>query len=167
MIVNAQRLHQLVADGEQRVHRRHGLLKDHGDFVAADGAELLLIHLEQVLAIEENFTRRIERALRGIELKNGHAADGLAAAALAHKAQGFPLFEREGDVPHGVQHRFAVHAEINRQVFDLQQFFLGFHCRPPSSYLVDLGSSASRRPSPTRLMLSAVSAMARPGKIAI
>ena len=47
--VQGQHLVDLLFDAVQRVERGHGLLKDHGDAVAADAAQLVLVQFEQVL----------------------------------------------------------------------------------------------------------------------
>ena len=47
--VELQRLHQLVADGVDRVERGHRVLKDHRDVVAPDPPHLRVGELDQVL----------------------------------------------------------------------------------------------------------------------
>ena len=146
-VVDAQRLHQLVADGEQRVKRGHGLLKDHGDVVAADGAELFEGHFEQILALEEYLAGGIERAALGVEAQYGHAGDGLAAPALPYDAQRFAALDLKRDVAHGVQGMFAVNLEIHREVIDLKQRFIAlFHTSPPICPSWGRRRRAGRRP---------------------
>ena len=132
-VVHAQGLHELVADGEQRVHGGHRLLEDHGDLVAPDGPELLGRHVQEVLAVKEDLPRGVARAPCGVELQNGHAGHGLAAAALAHDPQRLALVEVEGDMAHGVQRGLPVQTEVHRKVDDLQQRVLFFHMLPPST----------------------------------
>jgi hypothetical protein len=50
--VQAQRLGDLVADGVQRVQRRHRLLEDHADAVAAQRAQAASSSVGQLLAVE-------------------------------------------------------------------------------------------------------------------
>jgi hypothetical protein len=59
-LVQHQRLGDLVADGEHRVQRRHRLLEDHRDLVAADGADRLVAGMPQVLRPAH---RRVEQHL--------------------------------------------------------------------------------------------------------
>ena len=53
-LVHPDRLGHLVADGEQRVQRGHGILQDHGDALAAHAAHLGVGFLQQVLALEQH-----------------------------------------------------------------------------------------------------------------
>ena len=48
--MNAQRFGNLIADREDRIERRHRLLKDEADLGAADGAHVALAELEQIAA---------------------------------------------------------------------------------------------------------------------
>ena len=48
--VQGQHLVDLLLDAVQRVQRGHGLLKDHGDAVAANAAQFVLVQFEQVLS---------------------------------------------------------------------------------------------------------------------
>ena len=52
LAVQGKRLADLMPDGVQWVERGHGLLKDHGDAVAADPAHGVLGIFEQVLTLE-------------------------------------------------------------------------------------------------------------------
>ena len=52
--VDQQRLHDLEADGEHRVERRHRLLEDHRDVAPANLAHLVVGELQQVAALEED-----------------------------------------------------------------------------------------------------------------
>ena len=55
--VQTQDLTHLPLDGVQRIERRHRLLEDHRDAVAANALELLLRRREQILALEEDLAR--------------------------------------------------------------------------------------------------------------
>jgi hypothetical protein len=50
--VDRQRFGDLQPNGEQRIERRHRLLKDHRNVAPADFAHLLLVEVEQIAAIE-------------------------------------------------------------------------------------------------------------------
>ena len=68
LVVDEQRLADLVADREDRVQRRHRILEDHRHVAAADVAQLLLRHLQQVLALEDRLALRdpaLRREARG------------------------------------------------------------------------------------------------------
>ena len=61
-LVQRQHLDDLVADGVQRVQRRHRLLEDHADARAADAAHLALALVHQVFVVEADGAA----AVRGI-----------------------------------------------------------------------------------------------------
>ena len=58
VLVQAHGFADLIADGEHRVERRHRLLKDHRDPVAADLAHLVERQLQQVFAGVRDRPRR-------------------------------------------------------------------------------------------------------------
>ena len=57
LLVVERHLHQLLADQQRRVQRRHRLLVDHGDLGAAQLAQLLLAHRGHVAALELQASR--------------------------------------------------------------------------------------------------------------
>src|SRR5436305_1517562 len=57
VLMEDYRLHDLCADREDRVERRHRLLKDHADVAAADRLHLALRELHQVLAEKSDAAR--------------------------------------------------------------------------------------------------------------
>ena len=63
-LVQLHRLGDLVAAGEDRVERRHRLLEDHRDLVAADVAHLLSRDLEQVPAAQHHAPSTIRPGAR-------------------------------------------------------------------------------------------------------
>src|SRR3972149_5428105 len=75
--VELQRLRDLLADGEHRVEGGHGLLKDHGDAVAAHLAQLIVVELQDVVAVEEHFTGDDAARRDGGEPKEGKGAHAL------------------------------------------------------------------------------------------
>ena len=50
LFMNSDTLGNLTSHGHNRIQGGHGVLEDHGNLLAADGAHLLLIQLQQVLA---------------------------------------------------------------------------------------------------------------------
>ena len=99
--VPAQDLLDLEADGVDRVERGHGLLEDHGDAVAADLADLRLAQRGQVPAVEQDAAPGDPARRLGQQAQDRKRRDTLAAAALAHQAEGLPARNREVDTVHG------------------------------------------------------------------
>src|SRR6185503_3062384 len=87
--VELERLGDLAADREDGVEARHGVLEDHRDVVAADPADVVVVHLEDVLTVEH------DRALDDLsgwlrdEAHERQCGDGLPATGLAHDAKRF------------------------------------------------------------------------------
>ena len=127
VIVALQRLHQLVADGVDRVKAGHRVLEDHGDILAPDVAHLLLVVGEQVLPVERDaaahdFAGFLQQPDDGIGFH------GLARTGLAHDAHDFVISQIVADAVYGLD--FARGGEEgDLQVLDLEQVLLVFvHC---------------------------------------
>ena len=98
--VELDRLRDLVAHRVDRVERRHGLLEDHRDGVAADVAHLVVGQLQQVAPVEPDLARDgLARALD--QPHRGHRGDALAAAGLADDAQRLAVLDLERHAVHG------------------------------------------------------------------
>ena len=95
--VELERLGDLAADGEHGIEGGHRLLEDHGDAVAADVADLVLVDLEEVFALEPDFAVDDAAGRRRDEAQEGEGGDALAAAALADEADGLALVEVVAD----------------------------------------------------------------------
>ena len=54
MIMQLQRFGNLRANCQGRIKRRHGVLKDHGNFIPADSPHSGFVQLEQILALKQN-----------------------------------------------------------------------------------------------------------------
>src|SRR3990170_258941 len=78
--VQLQRLRELAADGEDGVQGGHRLLEDHGDLVAAYVPDLVLVHLEEVLAIEVDGAADDPARRHRDQAEDGERGDRLAAA---------------------------------------------------------------------------------------
>jgi hypothetical protein len=144
-------LGELVPDGVGGVQRRHRLLENHGHAVAAH--RLDAPPLREVLAVEG----QAPRAARGGPRQQVHDRQSrhrFAAAGLADEAQRLTAAHRERKVAHGVE-RAARRGDVDGQAFDLEDRSRR-HVRPS-------GASASRRPSPARLMPKTRTASAVPG----
>src|SRR5215472_12963813 len=74
------RLADLSADGEHRIERRHRLLEDHRDVVAAYRAHLAFVELEQIAAIELDRAGDDPAGRIGNEPHHGERRHTLAAA---------------------------------------------------------------------------------------
>ena len=48
------RLGDLVPNGEHGIERGHRILEDHGDLAATNLAQLILVHIEDVVALEDD-----------------------------------------------------------------------------------------------------------------
>ena len=81
--VQDQRFGDLMADGQHRIQRRHRLLEDHGNGVAANLAHLRLRQLEQVAALEDHPSADRSPRRRRDQAQNRQRRDALAAAGLA------------------------------------------------------------------------------------
>ena len=95
--MGAQRLGDLLADGEHRIERAHRLLEDHADLPAAHLTHLARADRQQIAALEAHFTD--DAALRARQqAQDRQAGHGLAAPRFAHDAQPFAGLELKGDV---------------------------------------------------------------------
>ncbi len=86
-------LGDLAPNRQYRIQRGHRFLKDHRDAVATNVADLVLIHLENILAIEPDLAGDDPAGRIRDQTQDRQRADALAAAALTDKAQGFALVE--------------------------------------------------------------------------
>ena len=142
--MNLQGFADLTLHGEHRVQGGHGLLEDHGDLVAADVVHLLVGAVENVFAVEGD-AAAFNIAVAVQQLDNAHGGHALAGAGLTYNAQGFAGVQGIGHVVDGLDNALF-RFEIGVKVLYFQQTH-----RAHLSF--DLGSMASRRPSPTQLML--------------
>ena len=171
--VKPEALPQLAPDGVDGVQRRHRVLEDHGDVVAADVLHLALAHGEKRLAAVADVT--------ALDLSRGHVdeahdrqrGDRLARSRLADDAEGLAAVEGVRDAVDCLDHAVLgveVHLEVvdleevralgNRLVLELDPVVILLACHYASFILT---SSASRRPSPRSVKASTVVRIARPG----
>src|SRR6185436_18459074 len=115
----AHGLADLIADGEHRVQRRHRLLEDHRDPVAADRAHLGLGQGEQVPAAVADLARgdAARRRDQPHDRERGHA---LAAAGFADDPEGAAPRDLERDAVDGAD-RPLIGAELRHQPAELEQ----------------------------------------------
>src|SRR5450759_3118374 len=163
--MDLHRLGDLVADTEHRVQCGHRLLEDHRDVVAADLLHRRLRECEEVLAPEPDLSACDRRIL----LEQAHdrqRAHALSATRFADEADSPAGGNRQVEAANR-SHHSAVHPELDVQVLDLENRARFDHFpRFPGGDLSHRwrGSRASRIPSPTRLMHSAVITRAVAGK---
>ncbi len=106
VVVDAVRLHDLVAHREEGVQRRERVLEDHGDLAAPQLAHRLRVGGEQLLAVQPDLAREL-RALPAVladrvQAHDAERGDGLAGARLADDAEGLALLQREGEPVDGL-----------------------------------------------------------------
>ena len=151
-------LANLFPDRINRIQCRHRILKDDRDLLAAQRADLLAVFIQLIHA---DFTAIFMvvgdgTAFDAGELRqqsqNGVCRNTLAAAALAHNAQRFPSLDVKADA---AEHLIAaaVGIEINAQILHAEGhiIFCFSHVYSPP-YPICVGSLASRRPSPIKLI---------------
>jgi hypothetical protein len=140
VLVDLQGLDDLAAHGEDRRERGHRVLEDHADLAAADPRHLLVPEAEQLAAVERDGAGH-----GGVLRQQPHdrqRRDRLPGPRLAHDAERPSGVQVDVDAADGLHHA-RLRRERHPQVADRQD--RGCHARPPDR---DVGSSASRRPSP-------------------
>src|SRR6185437_6348577 len=155
--MRADRLHDLLADGEHRVERGHRLLEHHGDARAADTLHRALGQAGDRLAREAHTASRHPRGRPWQQAHDREGGHALAAAGLADDAQNLAFVHGEGDVLDRGD-LAAPGAEGGGEAADFQQ---------AHSWILSRGSRTSRRPSPSRLRPSTVIMRAAPGMVII
>ena len=122
------RLDDLVADGEHRVQRGHGLLEDHRDVPAAHLHPLLLGQPQQVarrgvgprVEAEQDLAVAALGEVRRQQADHRQGGDGLAATRFAHQAEGLPRLDVEARPVHR-PHRLPVGPEPGMEVPHFEQ----------------------------------------------
>ena len=126
-VVDQDRLAELVADGMQQAQRRHRLLVDVGDLVAADLPQPLRLgqvigqdlRLGAIVAVQDDLPA-LDLARPRLNLQDRLRQDALAAAALPHQADGLALVDRQGHPVHGAHHA-RLGAEVGAEVLDVEE----------------------------------------------
>jgi hypothetical protein len=122
--MDAQDLADLPLDRVQRIERGHRLLEDHGDLVAADGAQRLLVLGHQVLAAEQDLPGRMRGRGVGQQLEHRQCRDRLARAGFSHQRHGLAGGDVERHMVDG-DHLAPALGEGHRQVADRKQRVAG------------------------------------------
>jgi hypothetical protein len=156
--VAPDRLHDLVAHRVGRVERGHRLLEDHGEPVAAQGAQAPLGLGQEIPALEAHGARHLRPALRQ-EAHDGEGGDALAAAGFADDAEGSPALDGEADAVHRHRAPPVAARKGDAQVLDLKKG-TGAHSGVPAALAGAAAACAAAMDSAMRRSISARSVIA-------
>src|SRR5919112_778631 len=154
-LMRADRLDHLRVDAQDRVERRHRILEDHGEALAAHPPQLLLRPPDEPFALdpdrsEYDPTGRVDQA------EDRQAGDRLARARLADEPEHRAPRDVERDAVDRLDLALA-RRERDRKVAHGED----------GRHFASLGFSTSRWRSPTRLMATMMMTRATPGKVEI
>src|SRR3954447_21951748 len=153
-------LGDLVADRVDRIERGHRLLEHDRDLAGADLVHLGRAEWYQVAALPENLAADDAARRHRDQLQHRHGGHGLARARLADDAKGLATIDRDVDAVDRLN-LAVVAVEIGLQSLDLEQrSYARVH------HITFRGSSASRRPSPMKLIAMTVRKIAPPANSA-
>src|SRR5947208_12689898 len=155
-LMAAQAFGDLLADRQHWVERGHRLLEDEADLLGADIVQFVARERHEVAALEQDLAVDDAARRHRDQLQDRHRGDGLAAAGLADHAERLALVERDVDAVDRLQHA-VVGSEVGLQALDLEQ---------RRHQITRLASSASRIPSPMKLMATTATKIAPPGNSA-
>ena len=119
VLVQQHRLGELATDLVDRVERRHRVLEDHRDLVAAHLAQTARRGLQEILAAEQHLAAR-GRELGVVQSHHREARDALARPRLAHDAEHLARLDREADAVDGPNDA-VVRLELGPQVADVEE----------------------------------------------
>src|SRR5207249_8980073 len=131
----------------QRVERRHRLLEDHRDAIAAHALHSRVGRTDEHLALEADAARWMPCLGIWQQLHDRQRRDGLPRAAFAHERHRRPALDVEGDVAHRL-HLRAFHGERDGEIAHGEQ-------RHQRTFR---GSKASRTASPTKMSSVSITA---------
>ena len=103
--VQTHRFGDLLAHRQHRVQAGHGLLKDHGDLVAAQAAHVVVAHLQHVMHLalaigQQGLARKFPAGVAGQQAHQAQGCERFATAGLAHQGQGLSVVEVKADTTH-------------------------------------------------------------------
>lgn len=105
--VRADGVHDLRADGQQRVEGGAGVLEDHGDPVAAYLPPGAPVQAAQVGAVQQDRPGGLAQGRGRVEAEQAQGGDGLARTGLAHDGEGLTGVEVQADLVHSAHGRFV------------------------------------------------------------
>ncbi|MNS68216.1 hypothetical protein D3C72_1014910 [compost metagenome] len=165
-LMQLQNLTDLPLDGVERVERGHRFLKDHGDVVAAHGAKRTFRQGQHILAVEQDFPRRMARCRIGQQFEDGIRRDRLTGTGFANEGDDFARHQVEGDLIDGDAGRAAL-MEGDGEITDREKR-LNICFRHGDHRNVLRGSKASLTASPTKIrresMMDMVKKAVRPSQ---
>lgn len=94
-VMNPYDLGDLFADGNQRIQRRHRILKDHCNLLSANFPQFLHRELRQILALKHGSAVLDDCRVRK-ELEESHIGDALAGTGFADNADNLPSANLKG-----------------------------------------------------------------------
>ena len=165
-------LADLVADGVDRVERGHRLLEHDRDFLGANPVHLVGRHRHQVAALPQDLPAGDASGRHRDQLEHGKRGHRLAATELADHADGLAAPDGEIDAVDRL-HDAVVGGEMRLQSPDVEQGRFAarrrievFRAFRTQHHITFRGSSASRNPSPMKLIASTVRKIAAPANSA-
>src|SRR5262245_41324946 len=127
-LVEPDGLGDLLTDREDRIERRHRLLEDHRDLLAADLPHLRRRQVQEVPAVVEDLTLDDAAGRLGDQPHDAERRHALAAARLAHHAERLAGLDVEVDAVDRANHAL-VGEEVGLEPSDVQQSLgHGFSC---------------------------------------
>ncbi len=160
--MRAQRLDDLLADAHDRIQRELRILQHHRDAPAPQLAALPRRAMQEIDAVEREASRG-HAALRRREAEDGASRLRLAGPRFADDAETL-AGERERHAAHGLGPAAVAIGERDAKVVDHQHRLTVR--RRHDIHFDAFGSSASRRPSPSRLKARLTTKIAAPGAAA-
>ena len=118
--MRADRFHDLLANGEDRVQRGHRFLENHCDAGATQTLHRAVGQFQKILSLELDAAAADAGRRAWQQAHDGQRGDAFAAAGFADDAEDFALLQAEGNVFDG-GHLAAAGLERCGEVADLQQ----------------------------------------------
>jgi len=118
-MVGAHRLGYLLAHAHDGVERGHGLLEDHGDVAAADGADLSGGEGGEIAGVEEDVAG--DGGVGSEQAEDGEGGGGFAGAGFADEGEGFAGSDGEADAVHHFAGGCFRLAEGDGEIADVEQ----------------------------------------------
>ena len=150
VVVRADHLRHLMTDLVRGIERRQRILEDHRDALATLAAHLAVGHAHEFFAVDLDRTLDLGRLRQ--QTHGREKGDRFAGAAFADHAEQFAFGDRDVDAADGLD-LTAFCWKRDPQVADLECRLCVVHAR----FISALGSKASRKPSPTKLIATMVS----------
>src|SRR5712691_10792951 len=91
-------LRNLKSDGKDWIERSHRVLENHRNFAAMQICKLILTLLQDVLAIEVNFTAHYLAWRACYQAHYGERCNTFAAAAFSYHSQGITRLYHKGNI---------------------------------------------------------------------